>query len=94
MRRREFITLVPGTLPRTEFKAAMDELLPPFERANGHTVLVSYGPSGALIPRFNGGTPADIFVVDSAAIDELIKQGKIVSGRTDLARTWVISCTS
>jgi molybdate transport system substrate-binding protein len=73
----------------TAIKAATDELLPPFERANGHTIRASYAPSGALIPRFDGGEPVDIFLTDSAAIDELIKQGKIVAGRTDLARTGI-----
>ena len=73
----------------TAIKAATDELLPPFERANGHAIRASYAPSGALIPRFNRGEPVDIFLTDSAAIDELVKQGKIVAGRTDLARTGI-----
>src|SRR5215471_20128622 len=71
----------------TAIKAATDELLPPFERANGHTVRASYGPSGALIARFERGEPVDLFVTDSKAIDTLIAQGKIMPGRTDLART-------
>src|SRR5262249_57664872 len=71
----------------TAIKPVTDELLPPFERANGHTVHASYGPSGALIPRFDRGEPADVFLTDSAAIDELIKRGKVVAGRTDLPRT-------
>jgi molybdate transport system substrate-binding protein len=73
----------------TAIKAATDELLPPFERANGHTIRASYAPSGALIPRFDRGEPVDVFLTDSAAIDELIKRGKIVAGRTDLARTGI-----
>src|SRR5262245_13956152 len=39
----------------TAIKAATDELLPPFERANGQTIRASYAPSGALIPRFDRG---------------------------------------
>ncbi len=73
----------------TAIKAATDELLPPFERANGHAIRASYAPSGALIPRFNRGEPVDVFLTDSTAIDELFKQGKIVGGRTDLARTGI-----
>jgi molybdate transport system substrate-binding protein len=73
----------------TAIKAATDELLPPFERANGHTIRASYAPSGALIPRFNRGEPVDVFLTDSTAIDELIKQGKIVASRTDLAYTGI-----
>ena len=90
--------LVPGAaaqpaeinaLISTALKSAMDELLPSFEREHGHTIRASYGPSGALIPRFNAGQPADIFLTDSAAIDELIKEGKVVPGRSDLARTGI-----
>ena len=73
----------------TAIKAATDELLPPFERANGHTIRASYAPSGALIPRFDRGEPVDVFLTDSAAIDKLIKQGKVMAGRTDLARTGI-----
>jgi molybdate transport system substrate-binding protein len=73
----------------TAMKAAMDELLPKFERENGHTIRVSYGPSGGLTRRFEGGEPADVIVVDSAAIDALTKQGKVLPGRTDMARTGI-----
>jgi molybdate transport system substrate-binding protein len=71
----------------TAIKAATDELLPPFERATGHTIRASYAPSGALIPRFDRGEPVDLFLTDSTAIDELIKRGKVVADRTNLART-------
>ena len=90
--------LVPGAaaqpaeinaLISTALKSAMDELLPSFEREHGHTIRASYGPSGALIPRFNAGQPADVFLTDSAAIDELIRQGKVVPGRSDLAGTGI-----
>src|SRR5712691_7912201 len=73
----------------TAIKAATDELLPPFERANGHSVRASYAPSGALIPRFERGEPVDVFLTDSAAIDALIKRGLVVAGRSDLARTGI-----
>jgi hypothetical protein len=39
--------------------------------------------------RFDRGEPVDVFLTDSAAIDELIKRGKVAPGRTDLARTAV-----
>jgi molybdate transport system substrate-binding protein len=73
----------------TAIKVATDELLPPFERENGHTIRASYAPSGALIPRFNRGEPVDVFLTDSTAIDGLIKQGKVLPGRVDLARTGI-----
>jgi ABC-type molybdate transport system substrate-binding protein len=43
----------------TAIKSATDELLPPFERQNGHTIRASYAPSGALIPRFERGEPVE-----------------------------------
>jgi molybdate transport system substrate-binding protein len=73
----------------TAMKAAIDELVPPFERANGHTVRVSYGPTGGVARRFVGGEPADVIVIEAAALDELIKQGKVLPGRTDVARTGI-----
>ena len=73
----------------TAIKAVTDELLPPFERANSHSIRAAYAPSGALIPRFDRGEPVDVFLTDSTAIDGLITLGKIVPGRTDLARTGI-----
>jgi molybdate transport system substrate-binding protein len=76
----------------TAMKAAVDELVPPFEQANGHVLRVVYGPSGGLARRFTGGEAADLIVVDSGALDELIKQGKVLPGRTDVARTGIGIC--
>src|SRR5262249_7640790 len=77
----------------TAIKAATDELLPPFERANGHTIRASYAPSGALIPRFERGEPVDVFLTESAAIDELIKRGKVVAaGSTSRVPASVSPC--
>src|SRR5262249_59161804 len=64
-----------------------DELVPAFERASGHTVGVSYGPSGGIARRFAGGEPADMILIDSGALDDLIRQGKVRPGRSDVART-------
>ncbi|MFL5030906.1 MAG: extracellular solute-binding protein, partial [Xanthobacteraceae bacterium] len=76
-------------LVTTAMKAAVDELVPPFERANGHNVRVSYGPSGGVARRFIGGEPADLIMIDGGALDELIRQGKVLPGRTDVARTGI-----
>ncbi len=76
----------------TAMKEAFDELLPQFERANGHAVRVTYGPSGALIRRFNGGEPADLFVTDIPALDQLVQQGKVAPDRIELARTGIGIC--
>jgi molybdate transport system substrate-binding protein len=76
----------------TAMKAAFDELLPPFERANGHVVRVTYGPSGALLRRFNSGEPADLFATDVPALEQLLKQGKVAAERSRLASTGIGIC--
>ena len=65
----------------TAMKDAIDELVPKFERDTGNTVGVSYGPSGGISRRFIGGEPADAIVIDSGALDDLIRQGKKSAGR-------------
>jgi molybdate transport system substrate-binding protein len=78
-----------NALITTAMKAAIDELTPSLERASGHTLRVAYGPSGGLARRFNAGEPADFIAVDSNVLEELIKQGKVLPGRTDIARTGI-----
>jgi molybdate transport system substrate-binding protein len=73
----------------TAMKAAIEEIGPAFERASGHTLRVVYGPSGGIARRFTGGEAADLIVVDSKVLDELTKQGKVVEGRTDVARAGI-----
>jgi molybdate transport system substrate-binding protein len=73
----------------TAIKAAIDDLTPPFQRASGHTLKASYGPSGGVKRRFEGGEPADLVALDSKLLDDLIKQGKVLPGRTDVARTGI-----
>ena len=76
-----------NALITTAMKAAIDELVPQFEQASGNGIRVSYGPSGAIARRFVAGEAADVIIIDSGALDDLIRQGKIVPGRTDVART-------
>jgi molybdate transport system substrate-binding protein len=76
----------------TAMKAAIDELVPKFERDTGNTVAVSYGPSGGISRRFIAGEPADVIIIDSGALDELIRQGKVLPGATAIARTGIGIC--
>ena len=73
----------------TALEAAMVELVPQFERASGHTLRITYGPSGGLAKRLTGGEAADLIVVFDTGIDELTKQGKVAPGRTDFTRTGI-----
>src|SRR5436190_11087482 len=81
-----------NALITTAMKAALDDLLPQFERTSGHKVNITYGPSGGLARRLNAGEPADLIMLASTELDELIKRGKVVPGRTDVARTAIGIC--
>jgi molybdate transport system substrate-binding protein len=60
-----------------------------FERATGHKVIVSFEPGPSLMQRVNSGAPADLVLHYPSAIDDLIKQGKVVGSRVAFARAGV-----
>ena len=60
----------------TAMEAAIVVLVPPFERATGHKVTVSYDPSGGLARRLRNGEFADMILVASSELDKLIAEGK------------------
>jgi molybdate transport system substrate-binding protein len=72
----------------TAMQAAIVELVPPFERATGHKVTVSYDPSGGLAQRLRKGEFADMILVASTELDKLIGEKK-VKDRTDVSRTGI-----
>jgi len=74
------------------FAAPYLELVSPFERATKHRVVTdatSTGLGADSIPsRVRSGQPVDVVVLSDAAIDELIKDGRIVAdSRVALARS-------
>jgi molybdate transport system substrate-binding protein len=75
------------------FTAAYLELVPEWERATHHKVLTAFGGSlgngPETIPnRLQRGEPADVVIMAASALDDLIKQGKVVAGsRVDLVRS-------
>jgi molybdate transport system substrate-binding protein len=75
------------------FTAAYRDLLPEFERATQNKVVTAYGASMGDAPdsipsRLQRGEPADVVILAGPALDELIKQGRVVAGsRVDLARS-------
>jgi molybdate transport system substrate-binding protein len=72
----------------TAMKAAVDQLLPPFERSTGHKVIVSYDPSGRLGKRLRGGEFGDMILMASGELDKLIAEGK-VHDSTEISRTGI-----
>ena len=75
------------------FTAAYRELIPQFERATANKVVTSYGASMGNAPdsipmRLERGEAADIVILARPALDELVNQGKVLSGsRVDLVRS-------
>ncbi len=66
------------------------EVGPQFERATGHKLTVSSDLSAPFVRRAHAGEPFDIMITGSAALDGLIKDGKIVADtRTDIARSGI-----
>ena len=68
-------------------RAIVTELAHAFEKETGHKVSLAFGTVGVTRQRL-AADPADVVIMSDVAIDESIKQDRIVSGsRTDIART-------
>ena len=84
MARAERITV----LSSNGFRAVLQELAPQFEKATGHQVVINFSVAAELKKRIDGGEAFDLAILTPALIDDLIKQGTVVStSRTVLART-------
>lgn len=69
-------------------KAVFEELAPQFERASGHKVVVKFGLAADFKQQIEAGETFDLAVLTPAAIDDLIKSGKMAAEtRTVIART-------
>jgi molybdate transport system substrate-binding protein len=72
----------------TALKSSLDDVLPQFERAAGHRVEASYGPSAQLTKRLADGEAADAVVLTGPGFDEMTKLGKVTAAsRLDIARS-------
>ncbi len=71
-------------------RAVMNELLPAFERASGHTVTISYATAVQALGHIRDGAIADAIILNAPSIDELAAQGRIAPGsRCNLAHCGV-----
>jgi molybdate transport system substrate-binding protein len=72
------------------FKQVVVALVPEFEKATGHKVVVDNGTVGQLTQRVDGGESFDVLVLSPRGIDDLIKKGKIAAdSRAMLAKVGV-----
>ena len=75
------------------FTAPYEAVVPEYERVTQNKVVTSYGASMGGAPdsipmRLERGEPADVVIMASTALEDLIQQGKVVAGsRVDLVRS-------
>ena len=67
-------------LATTAMKTSFDELAPQFERASGHRLTLTFGPSLQLEKRLGEGEGADVAIVSAAGVNDLVARGRIVPG--------------
>ena len=59
-------------------KTTLEQLAPAFEKATGHKVVFTWGAAVPLKAEIEKGATFDLAVLTAAAVDDLIKQGKLV----------------
>jgi len=68
-------------------KHALEKLAPEFETATKHKLVLQFAPAADMKGRIEKGEPFDLTFLTSVAIDDLIKQGRLVAAtRTDIAK--------
>ena len=66
----------------------MEDLAPRFEAATGHKLTITFGSTNPLKARIEKGEAFDMTILGEAAVDDLIKQGKLAAAtRTVVARS-------
>jgi molybdate transport system substrate-binding protein len=62
--------------------SSLKELVPAFELATGHRVLVTYAPALAIADRVKNNEAGDVVITGKASADALEKSGKLAAGNT------------
>ena len=71
-------------------RTVMDDLGPQFERATGHKLAIKFVDGPAVTREIDAGDTFDVVISLAAAMNDLIRRGKIVTGtRADIARRGV-----
>ena len=74
----------------TAMREPLEELVPAFEKASGHKVVVAFYPAATLVIKVKEGVPADLVMTTPDNIETLTKDGKLVAGsRVDFAHSSV-----
>jgi molybdate transport system substrate-binding protein len=77
-----------NVIASTAMREVLEELVPMFERASGHKVVLSF-QSGSVLPvKVKEGAQADLVVTTPATVDDLVAAGKVVANtRVDFVRS-------
>jgi molybdate transport system substrate-binding protein len=87
---------LPASADAAEIKVAstgnmqtiLRQVTPDFERASGHKLVIEYGSTPRTKARVESGDPVDLTINERYVLDELARQGRIVSGTlVDVARS-------
>jgi len=79
-----------SVLSSTAMRELLDELVPAFERVSGHKVTINFQSGVNVSAKVREGIAADLVITGGTALDDLIKDGKVVAGsRVDFVRSRV-----
>jgi molybdate transport system substrate-binding protein len=80
-------------LATTALSTVLKACLPTFDRANNVATTAVIGSTNRILDSVRAGETADLIIATTGAIDELTREGKIISGtRTDLASAGIGVC--
>ena len=77
-------------LVSTAMKGPFGDLAAQFEKATGHKVIATFGPTGPLTKRIADGEIADVVILGGDSTAALLGQGKIVAGSNAAAARGMI----
>ena len=71
-------------------RSVMEQLIPDFERASGHRIVIEYDTANIMANRVRAGEPVDLAMLTPALLDELAKLGRTAAGsHVTIARSGV-----
>jgi molybdate transport system substrate-binding protein len=71
-------------------RGAFDELVPKFEAATKHKLVIDFGATGTFKSKVEAGEAVDLVIIGAEGVDDLIKQGKIAADtRVEIARVGI-----
>src|SRR5882672_10915782 len=77
-------------LASNALRTVLQELSPQFEKTTEHKLAITYGSTGNLSAAIEKGTPFDLTILGADALDNFVKQGKLVAAtRTAIARSGI-----